>query len=590
VNLPPHLQLPVHGPKLRVAAILDSLTTPAWIGYVLEEINKSECLQLVLLVCNGSDSRRRQLKGLPNRKSPMLSGAWAWLDYRLFRKRSDQPDSLAMVHLGDLTGPRVLHLPANPLAAHDLAPIRGANIDVLLDFTGTATGAVQDCTRYGLWSFATAQSLATSFLIQMGAGRGVLESHLRVLNEKGCQHIGQLIFPTDFISLFRNSNRYFWDQAQTTLRVLLSLQSHGWTYIPKREEERDDDCRMLPAKGTVLRCCKRSIKSVFRVALERTRLREEWFIAYRQRRPIFGMENAPTDFMVVKPPRARLYADPFIVEKNGKTFIFFEDYSFVSKKAIISMIEIDSAGEPSPPEAVLEKSYHLSYPCVFEWNGEMYMLPETKDDQSIVVFRATEFPRRWQRERVLISGVSAVDSTILRYDNRFWLFTCGLTRSTKLFNGDNELFLFSSEELFGPWIPHPRNPIVTDIRRCRPAGQLFYEGKQLIRPSQNCLERYGQGVCFNRVDVLSETDYAETAVASIPGDWYLGNLGTHTFNQSSRYQVVDGRTAISRFVPKSLQSRTLWTRGLAPLVAPTDFHSRLESKDSMDKAAILQQS
>ncbi len=49
------------------------------------------------------------------------------------------------------------------------------------------------------------------------------------------------------------------------------------------------------------------------------------------------------------------------------------------------------------------------------------------------------------------------------------------------------------------------------------------------------------------MDVLSETDYQETLLASITPDLIPGGRGIHTLNQNARYRAMDCKFLISRF-------------------------------------------
>jgi len=557
--------------RLRVGAILDSLVMPAWVKHILEQVDSSECLELTLLACTDASVPRSAWENLKNGPQSTFFRAWTWLDYRIFATRTEQPNAVETVRFAPARStPRMLYRPHQEkyFGACELDAIRNAHIDVLLDFTGTATREVHDCVHYGLWSLGTVESIAPSLFRDMCAGRRELEVDLSFTRNERFESLRQLLFPTDLVSLFRNYNKYCWGQAQAITRTLLSLQRYGWEYVSKQEKARETGTCVLPSNQTTVLFLLRAAARILGTVLMRACFREDWFIAYRQHCPALVAETAATEFVVVKAPRDRFYADPFVVERDGKAFIFFEDYSFKNRKAVISMIEIDATGNPSVPEPVLEANYHVSYPCVFEWDGEMYMLPESKDNHTIELYRATDFPRGWRREHVLMTGVSTVDSTVVRYDEKFWLFTSGLTQSERLFDGDNELSLFFSEKPFGPWKAHPKNPIVSDIRRCRPAGRLFFEAGQLIRPSQDCSGRYGRRVCFNRVNLLSDTDYDETPMATVTTHWFPRNRGTHTFNQSGRYQVVDGRTLVSRFIPRCRQMGVERAKGPSPLVIP----------------------
>ena len=97
-----------------------------------------------------------------------------------------------------------------------------------------------------------------------------------------------------------------------------------------------------------------------------------------------------------------------------------------------------------------------------------------------------------------MSDIDAVDSTILFHNNKWWLFT-GIKENDGASNSD-ELFLFYSQDpTSDQWIPHPQNPIISDVRRARPAGKIFSYQNKLYRPSQNGSYHYGYGININRI-------------------------------------------------------------------------------------------
>ena len=66
-------------------------------------------------------------------------------------------------------------------------------------------------------------------------------------------------------------------------------------------------------------------------------------------------------------------------------------------------------------------------------------------------------------------------------------------------------FLFHSEKLHSSeWIAHPKNPVVSDVTKSRPAGNIFNYNGKLIRPSQNSAKRYGYGIVYNEILILNE--------------------------------------------------------------------------------------
>src|SRR5690606_21018624 len=110
--------------------------------------------------------------------------------------------------------------------------------------------------------------------------------------------------------------------------------------------------------------------------------------------------------------------------------------------------------------------------------------PETSENKTIELYKCVDFPYKWELSKVLMNNVSAVDSTILKHNNKYWLF-CNIKENEGASSLD-ELFLFYSDSLQeGEWISHPLNPIVSDVSQSRPAGHIFKENGRLYRPSQN---------------------------------------------------------------------------------------------------------
>jgi hypothetical protein len=195
-------------------------------------------------------------------------------------------------------------------------------------------------------------------------------------------------------------------------------------------------------------------------------------------------------------------------------------------------------------KVVLECDYHLSYPFLLEWQGDVYMIPETRGNRTIEMYKAKNFPYSWEHAAVLIPNVTAADSTLLQYEGKWWLFAAGATDKS---SPDHELFLYCADSPLGPWRAHPKNPIVSDPRHARPAGKLYVKDGKLIRPGQDSSANYGGAIQLHQVNVISETEYQETTLARITPAWLPGALGTHTLNQSSKFQVIDARFMVPRF-------------------------------------------
>jgi hypothetical protein len=206
---------------------------------------------------------------------------------------------------------------------------------------------------------------------------------------------------------------------------------------------------------------------------------------------------------------------------------------------------MDESGKWKAPVRVLEQVYHLSYPFVFEWEGRHYMVPESGADRSIDLYESMGFPYKWEFKQTLIKGLRAVDTTLLHHAHKWWLFTAIAENEAAAPNV--ELFLFSSDQLLsGKWKPHAQNPIVSDVKRARPAGAIWVQGGKLFRPSQDCTKGYGYGFDLNEIEVLSESDYCERAGLSVRPNWDPGIRATHTYANCGKLTVIDAFSPVSR--------------------------------------------
>ena len=235
------------------------------------------------------------------------------------------------------------------------------------------------------------------------------------------------------------------------------------------------------------------------------------------------------------------YADPFPVDHGARTYVFFEDYPIDTGKGVISYIEIDGNGRASRPLRVLERPYHLSYPCIISHDGEFWMIPETYANRAIELYRATRFPDEWVLDCVLVEGVDASDTTIVEHNDRFWLFA---TVSDGGSTWDC-LSIWSSSVLNGPWIAHPQNPVMVDSRGARPAGHFLKRDGRLLRPVQNCSRGYGGGVAMKEIIRLDERHFEERFVDDFFPGLAMPEGHVHTFNRSHQFELIDRLRAIN---------------------------------------------
>ena len=250
------------------------------------------------------------------------------------------------------------------------------------------------------------------------------------------------------------------------------------------------------------------------------------------------------------PPLDRMWADPFVVRHDGKTYVFIEQ-QLTGKNGTLGFLELQEDLSPSDFKEILAADSHLSFPNVFPVHtGDKtvwYMIPESNERGSIDLYRATSFPDRWVFDSTLISGVNAVDSAVFFHNDIWYLFT-SIEADGHGFN--NALSVFHSDTFpSSNWKRHPLNPVCTGSGNSRMAGALYRDPMTgfIIRPAQSCTREYGEYTVLNRVTELSPETYREERVSEIRPEGELHAVCTHTFNRCGSLIVRDIKTRIFRF-------------------------------------------
>ena len=265
---------------------------------------------------------------------------------------------------------------------------------------------------------------------------------------------------------------------------------------------------------------------------------EQWIMMLAKNNQPNTPNMAFESFQRIMPPKDEFWADPFLIEHAEKHYLFFEVFPFERGLGHLSCMEVMDDGRFGEVVKILETPYHFSYPNVFEFEKQFYMVPETGGEQRIELYKAKSFPYEWEHQYNLMEGIRAYDSTFIEYGGVWWLFAtvseteqCATTEELHLF--------FADSPLSQDWTPHPANPINTFASSARPAGKIFKEGKKLYRPSQDCAGSYGAGVNIFEIVTLNKDEYEEVLISKRKPDWDKSLIGLHTLNFDSKYSVID---------------------------------------------------
>lgn len=241
----------------------------------------------------------------------------------------------------------------------------------------------------------------------------------------------------------------------------------------------------------------------------------------------------------------RFLADPFGLWRDGKLHVFVETYDYRVRIGAIEVLTYDADFRLLGRASVLSEPWHLSYPNVFEAEGETWMLPEAHRSGGLTLYRAVDFPTRWEPAHHIVLDHVAVDATPLFHDGLWWLFYTSASRAADKMSA---LHIAFAERLAGPWIAHPLNPVRVDIASSRPGGTACVIDGEVVLPVQDCSRTYGGAIRPLRFTTLTPDRAVMAAGAAItaPTGFAPYTEGLHTLSAAGGVTLIDvKRTELS---------------------------------------------
>ena len=238
-------------------------------------------------------------------------------------------------------------------------------------------------------------------------------------------------------------------------------------------------------------------------------------------------------------PKGEFWADPFLIKYKEEYYTFFENYSFKDKKGKISCGRINGNKIVDVID-VLDLDYHLSYPFIFEENGEIFMMPEASSNKRLEIYKCINFPDKWELFSTAFEGENVADAFF--YDDekkQKWLFLNKptLPNSCKTSN----LFVYKVDSLkLNQIIPHRQNPVLIDSCVSRNGGSIFSFNNKIFRPSQrNTHGTYGGNLNINEIEKLTINEYVEKTIQIVEPNFYKGLKAMHHLHQVEDLFIFD---------------------------------------------------
>jgi hypothetical protein len=542
-------------PPLRIGVLLDGWELPRWQRTVLDQIRASDFAEITLLLVH--DARDRPDRADRSWRT-LLFRVYARVDRRFYgTRRTPPPDEV--VDCRDLSAPLphtdlVVHGSGDAMLRRPQEPdrLRQQELDVLIDFgVGGLDPSILDAPRHGVWRchYGPDAGAGQAGLKEMADQATLVSVTLRrITRDPGADQVLARGTTSTVAGISWTLNRFepIWIGTELIQQTLHRLHQHGPGGLETRAVEDCPTTRFgLPTNGETLRFLAAGLarKALRRVSPPYGDVAKEWRLAIRR------LPDAAADlpfladasgFHWIESPPGRHWADPFVLEQDGRHWLFFEEYLHDEARGVISVAPLNDQGRPGPARRILDTGGHLSYPFTFEDAGEVYLLPEAAGQAATTLYRAVDFPHRWEKVAVLGDGLQLLDTTVLRHDGLYWFFTTVPGRHRSGYTA----LLFYAESLTGAWHPHPASPISRDIRHARGAGRIVRAGGGLFRPVQDGAGGYGRKIHFFEimeltVDTFQQEPRGTVGPANLP-DAPRRLEGIHTYNRTTRFEVIDG--------------------------------------------------
>ena len=423
----------------------------------------------------------------------------------------------------------------------DIRSLKEYDIDLLIRCGGgILRGSILNCTKYGVLSFHHGDNRVN---------RGVPAGFWEVFNDEPSSGFviqkltealdgGEVLFrgnimtasywQLNYANLCKKGNFFI-------LKILKDLSDNNKLPLSESYIPYGNKLFRFPQTYQLIQyICKQLLRFINNKVLSFLNYRTTWSVSYLNHqslnRPLYQAET-------IKNPHGRFLADPFLFAHEGRTICFVEDFFYDDNRGKISAYELTNEGH-SEIGVILEEDFHLSFPYIFEFEENIYMCPETNEKNEIRLYKCNNFPDSWSFYKTIIRDVSAADSLIFPYKEKWYLLTniC----SSQIGDHNSELHLyFSDSPISDEWEPYRKNPVIFDSQKARNGG-LFTYRNEIFRVNQiHDKTHYGRAFGINKILEIDQDGYFEENIHKIFPNFYNNLNGTHHFSYNDSFLVFD---------------------------------------------------
>ena len=430
-------------------------------------------------------------------------------------------------------------------STEDAQQVKEHDLDVILRFEfNIIRGDILTASKYGIWSFHHGDNA-----INRGGPAGFWEISLKqpvvgvTLQQLTPELDGGLVIDKAYYNrhwAFAKTNIMVTENSVNLLLKNLRKLNRG-EYNPTKSLVYYNELYVAPSFWVVIKYLLHYYKNFFGRFIDRV------LMALGRRSYCWTLFIGKGNFMNktlfrIKPaelPKDEFWADPFLFKHQNETYVFFENYSYKTELGKISCGRLEGTKIVDVVE-IMNFDYHLSFPYVFESKGEIFMMPETRQNKRLEIYKCLEFPTKWELHKTAFEGERVVDAFFYKDStDQHWLF---LNKQDNVnTTADCELYIYKvdSPEL-NTIQPHTQNPVIIDARVARNGGCMFSHEGKTYRPSQsNTHAIYGRALNINEVEKLTIDEYIENTIVTVEPNFRKGLERMHHLHQIDDMFVFD---------------------------------------------------
>ena len=231
----------------------------------------------------------------------------------------------------------------------------------------------------------------------------------------------------------------------------------------------------------------------------------------------------------IKPIKGFWYADPFLFNVDNENYLLVE--AFNKKKEIGYLGYLKGNDNYSNLNILLKSKYHYSFPNIFKAGEDIFLIPESSEEQGVFLYKFAGFPGNFQKICVLAKGEFVDTALVNTKQNLMYLVTYCVKKKelySLVVNNDTKEVAFSL-------LAKDEN------KQLRPAGNAFISDGKLVMPFQNCKNKYGESIILREINI----DEGSLTLGKIVKEITCTNIGldrkakrVHTYNVGSEGEIV----------------------------------------------------